>query len=105
MSRSVVGRIEGGESREIAVGVIERVVLAVGGTLDVFLRYQGEALDGMLDEAHAGLVEAVVGRLKALGWEVAVEVTFSRYGERGSIDVFAWHPPTRALAVFEVKSA
>ena len=46
----------------------------------------------------------MVGRLRALGWKVAVEVTFSRYGERGSIDVLAWHPPTRALAVFEVKS-
>ena len=58
----------------------------------------------MLDEGHARLVEAVVGRLRAYGWEVAVEVTFSRYGERGSIDILAWHPPTRALAVFEVKS-
>jgi hypothetical protein len=31
-------------------------------------------------------------------------VSFSRYGERGSIDVLAWHPRRRALAVFEVKS-
>ncbi|MHB8960802.1 MAG: helix-turn-helix domain-containing protein [Candidatus Limnocylindrales bacterium] len=104
VSRPVVGRIESGESREIAVGVLERVVLAAGGSLEVFLRYQGETLDRLLDESHARLVEAVVGRLRALGWEVAVEVTFSRYGERGSIDILAWHPPTRALAVFEVKS-
>lgn len=104
VSRPVVGRIEGGESREIAIGVLEKVVLAAGGSMDVFVRYQGEALDRLLDEAHARLVEAVVGRLRALGWEVAVEVTFSRYGERGSIDVLAWHAETRALAVFEVKS-
>ncbi len=104
VSRSVVGRIENGECREVAIGVLERVVSAVGGTLDVFVRYQGEALDRLLDESHARLVEAVVARLRLLGWEVAVEVTFSRYGERGSIDVLAWHPPTRALAVFEMKS-
>ncbi len=103
-SRSVVGRIENGECREVAIGVLERVVSAVGGTLDVHVRHQGEALDRLLDESHARLVEAVVARLRLLGWEVGVEVTFSRYGERGSIDVLAWHPPTRALAVFEMKS-
>ena len=42
--------------------------------------------------------------LRGLGWDVAVEVSFSRFGERGSIDVLAWHPVRRALAVFELKS-
>jgi hypothetical protein len=33
-----------------------------------------------------------------------VEVTFSVFGERGSIDVLAWHPATRSLVVFEIKT-
>jgi hypothetical protein len=33
-----------------------------------------------------------------------VEVTFSHYGERGSIDVLAFHPTMAALLVVEVKS-
>jgi hypothetical protein len=33
------------------------------------------------------------------------EVTFSRYGERGSIDLLGWHSPTRTLLVVEVKSS
>jgi hypothetical protein len=99
-----VGRIERGESAAIAIGDLDRVVAAVGGTFDVVLRWQGEGLDRLLDEAHASIVEQLVGWLQARGWEVAVEASFSRYGERGSIDVLAWHPGRRALAVFEVKS-
>jgi transcriptional regulator with XRE-family HTH domain len=103
-SRTVVGRIERGESSTVAIGVIDNVVAAVGGSLDVLLRWQGEGLDRLLDEAHAGIVDQLVAWLRAHGWEVAVEASFSRYGERGSIDVLAWHPVQRALAVFEVKS-
>lgn len=103
-SRSVVGRIERGDAGAIAISVVERVAHAAGGSVDLVLRWQGEGLDRLLDEGHARLVEALVSWLRARGWEVAVEVSFSRYGERGSIDLLAWHPARRALAVFEVKS-
>lgn len=33
-----------------------------------------------------------------------VEVTFSRYGERGSIDLLAFHPATGVLLVVEIKT-
>jgi hypothetical protein len=36
---------------------------------------------------------------------VVPEATFNIYGERGSIDVLAFHPATGALLVIEVKSA
>jgi hypothetical protein len=58
----------------------------------------------LLDEAHARLVERVVSLLRETGWEMAVEVSFSVWGERGSIDVFAVHPPTGIVLVVEVKS-
>lgn len=32
------------------------------------------------------------------------EATFSIFGERGSVDVLAWHRPTGSLLVVEVKS-
>jgi hypothetical protein len=35
---------------------------------------------------------------------VAVEVSFAIWGERGSIDVFAFHEPTGIVLVVEVKS-
>ena len=56
-------------------------------TAGIALRWHGEELDRLLDEAHARLVDEVVRRSTVLGWVVAVEVSFSRYGERGSIDV------------------
>ncbi len=42
--------------------------------------------------------------LGAAGWEVAVEASFSIWGERGRIDVLGFHPVTGALVVCEVKS-
>jgi len=104
VSRTQVSRIELGESIAMPIGVLERISTSVGGSLDVFIRFHGEGLDRLLDEEHASLVDAVVTLLRSAGWDVAVEVSFSRYGERGSIDVLAWHPIRLALAVFEVKS-
>src|SRR5829696_10081033 len=57
-----------------------------------------------MDEGHATLVGRAVEMLQSLGWETRSEVSFSVYGERGSIDVLAWHAPTRTLLVVEVKS-
>jgi len=34
----------------------------------------------------------------------AAEVSFAVYGERGSIDIFAWHPARAMLLVVEVKT-
>jgi transcriptional regulator with XRE-family HTH domain len=104
VSRAIVGRVERGERTGLSIDDIDRVAEALGATADLRLSWQGEGMDRLLDEAHARLVDAVVRRLRALGWDVAVEVTFSRYGERGSIDVMAFHPGCRALVVIEVKS-
>ena len=38
------------------------------------------------------------------GWVVEPEVSFSIYGERGIIDVLAWHPTSRILLVIELKT-
>lgn len=46
----------------------------------------------------------LVELLQPLGWVVLNEVTFAVFGERGSIDILAWHPPTRTLLVVEVKT-
>jgi hypothetical protein len=37
-------------------------------------------------------------------WETTIELTFSEYGERGSIDIFGHRRSARAVAVCEVKS-
>ena len=68
------------------------------------LTWQGEGLDRLLDAKHAATVEQVVSILTLAGWLVATEVSFNIYGERGSIDILAFHRTSRVLLVVEVKS-
>ena len=103
-SRSVVSRVERGEVTGTALGTVEAICRVLGADLDLRVRWHGEGLDRLLDEAHAGIVERFIHLLRATGWESAVEVTFNEYGERGSIDVLGWHAARRALLVGEVKS-
>ncbi|HEX5014899.1 MAG TPA: hypothetical protein VFV72_12160 [Candidatus Limnocylindrales bacterium] len=52
------------------------------------------------------MAEHVLRRLAGLPeWVAEPEVTFSIFGERGSIDVLAWHERRRALLIIEVKTA
>lgn len=104
VSRSFVSKVELGKATTADVAKLEAVCRALGADLEVRVRWQGEALDRLLDEAHAEIVERVVGLLSRFGWQTWLEVTFSIFGERGSVDVFAWHPPTRTLLIVEVKS-
>ena len=100
----MVGRIEVGNADAIPVGKLYRVAGALGARTDLRLGWNGEALDRLLDRDHAGLVEAAAERLQSFGWEVAAEVTFWIRGERGSVDLLAWHSSSRVTVVIEVKS-
>jgi hypothetical protein len=102
--RAVVSRIDRGRIQNIQLGELERAAAAIGATLDVRLRWNGEQLDRLLDETHAVVVELVVSTLRASGWDSAVEASFSIWGERGSIDVLAFHPSTAMVLVVEIKS-
>lgn len=104
VSRSFVSKIERGLIRTSDLDRLERMCHVLGAELEVRVRWHGEGLDRLLDEAHAILVDRFVGELRALGWEVAVEVTFNHFGDRGSIDIFGWHAATRSILIVEVKS-
>lgn len=105
LSQSVVSRLEGGAGSRLQVETLERVVAALGARLRVTILANGEDLDRLLDAGHAAIVEHVAAFLVRHGWEVVPEATFSIFGERGSIDILAFHPETGSLLVIEVKSA
>ena len=67
-------------------------------------RWKGAELERLLDEDHSVVVATVARRLEAMGWSAELEVTYSEFGERGSIDVLAIRPFLRAVAVIEVKT-
>ena len=99
-----MSRIERGLIAGMTIRDLDRAAAALGATLEVRLRWNGELLDRLLDEAHAHLVEVIVALLRTTGWEVAVEVSYSIWGERGSIDILAYHRLTGIVLVVEVKS-
>lgn len=104
VSQSLIARIERGGADRVTVRLLERIANALGAGVVVRLDFNGEALDRLLDADHAGLVERVVIALRAAGWTCATEVSFAIDGERGSVDVLAWHQSSGVLLVIEVKS-
>ncbi len=105
LSRSLIASIDRGEIDGVTVGALVRAARALGADVDIRLRWRGEQLDRLVDEAHAAVVEATVVLLRRHGWIVEVEVSFAIWGERGSIDVLAFNPEFGALLIVEVKAS
>src|SRR4051794_7916985 len=105
VSEACVSRVERGRAREVHLDELLRLVEALGGQLDFFVRWQGGELDRLLNARHSALHESVARAFTRLdGWIIAPEVSFAIRGERGVIDILAWHAPTRTLLVIELKT-
>lgn len=104
VSVSSVSRIERGRVAGTAVGVLLRTAAVLDVRVEWSAWWRGGELDRMLNAGHAAMHEAVARDLVTAGWSIAPESTFSIYGERGVIDVLAFHEPTRALLVVELKT-
>jgi len=76
----------------------------LGARVVVRILWRGEDLDRLLDRDHARIVEKTLDLLAREGWLATPEASFNVAGERGSIDILAWHAPARSLLVVEVKS-
>jgi transcriptional regulator with XRE-family HTH domain len=103
-SQALISAIERGHCASVTVAALCRVFAVLGADLDCVVRYRGAELDRLLDERHAAATMAVMPLLRDRGWRVATEVSFNHYGDRGSIDLLAYHPPTRTAMVVEVKT-
>jgi transcriptional regulator with XRE-family HTH domain len=104
VSRSIESLIERGRCEETSVRTVRRIASILGVSVTLTARWRGAEMAKLLDEAHAALVGSVAERLTAAGWAVRPEHTFSIWGERGSIDVLAWDPASRALLCVECKT-
>jgi hypothetical protein len=103
VAQQTVSLLERGMADGSTLRTIQKVAAPLGITVDLVLRWKGPELDRLIDARHARLVKAVVSRLGP-DWSVGAEYTFNHYGDRGSVDVLAWHAGARALLLIEVKS-
>ena len=82
-----------------------RIVEALGGRLALQIQWQGGDLERVINARHSALHESLARSFLALpDWVLAPEVSFSIRGERGVIDILAWHAATRTLLVIELKT-
>ena len=104
VTRSTISDVERGRVAGLPLATIRRIFAAVDAGFEGTVQWRGAGLDRLLDARHASLIAARVVRLKDGGWEPSVEVSYSIYGERGSIDVLGAQASVRAVLVEEVKS-
>src|SRR5947207_6458369 len=105
-SRATVSRVERGHIGSVSVDALRRVAAALDLRIDPTPRWRGGELDRLLNREHSALGEDVARRFEGHpGWTFAPEVSFAVYGERGVIDLLAWHAAQGMLAIVELKTA
>jgi transcriptional regulator with XRE-family HTH domain len=105
LSPSFVSRAERGRLGVCSLDALRKLAGALDIRLEVLPRWRGSELDRLLNARHSALADDAVRWLASFdGWLVKPEVSFSIYGERGVIDLVAWHPGRRALLVIELKT-
>ena len=104
VSASAISRIERGHLDEVTWAVIARTCAALEIRLDLRPNWRGFEGDRLLDSDHAAIVEFIVRTLMEHGWRTIVEYTFNHFGDRGSVDIVAWHDTATALLIIEVKT-
>jgi transcriptional regulator with XRE-family HTH domain len=106
VSQATISRVERGHVDKLSLETIRRIAKALDIKVDLVARWRAGDLDRLLNARHSALHEAVAVWFRAghPEWILAPEVSFSIYGERGVVDILAWHPARRALLVIEMKT-
>jgi len=104
ISRSSYSEIERGMIQRVGLGKLRSVAAVFEVRLVLEPRWRGAALDRLLGSRHASMSEAVSRRLIDAGWIVRPEVSFNHFGERGVVDLVAWHEATRTVLLIELKT-
>jgi len=102
----VISRLERGAIESMSLGTLLRVARGLDVQITITARSRGADLDRLVHAGHASLHESVARWFgtELPTWVLEPEVTFSIYGERGIIDILAWHAGRRALLVIELKT-
>lgn len=104
VSQTTVSRLERGHLGRLSLVAIRGVLAALDIRLDLAPRWRGGEADRLIDADHAQLVGAGADLVSGYGWEVVPELTYSVFGERGSIDLVALDRASRTAVMFEMKT-
>jgi transcriptional regulator with XRE-family HTH domain len=105
VSRQLLSSIERGDLDHVSLLKLRALAQVLGARVDLLLRWRGADLDRLVSGRHAAMQEAAARQFASLaGWDFAQEVSHSIYGERGIIDLLAWHAERRAILVVELKT-
>jgi transcriptional regulator with XRE-family HTH domain len=106
VSPATISRLERGHPGSLTLDIIRRVASALDVRVDLVPRWRAGDLDRLLNAKHSQLHELVARWFadELPAWVVAPEVSYAIYGERGVIDIVAWHPGRRAILVIELKT-
>jgi transcriptional regulator with XRE-family HTH domain len=104
VSDSTVSRVERGDLASLSLDVLRRVARVLEARIDVSVWSRAGDIERVADRRHAELVDNLIIALTAAGWVARPEVSFNLRGERGLVDIVAWHPDTRTVLVIEVKT-
>ena len=105
VSHGTVSLVERGHGEQLSLVTARRVTSALDIRLEYVAWWRGGDLDRLLSRRHSCLADDVAGFLLSQpGWTVEPEVSFSIYGERGSVDQLAWHADSASLLIIELKT-
>lgn len=106
VSQATISRLERGHPGSLSLDTIRRIAATLDIRVDLIARWRAGDLDRLVNARHSGLHEVVAAAFKTRlpDWVLAPEASFSIFGERGAIDLLAWHPGCRALLVIELKT-
>ncbi len=106
VSASTISRVERGHPGSLSLDMIRSIGAALDVRVELIGRWRAGDLDRLLNARHSALHDEVARmfRDRLPEWILAPEVSFSVYGERGIIDIVAWHPGRRVLLIIELKT-
>ncbi len=97
VSQTVISKLERGRLESVGLETLRRVAVELDVSITINANWHGGQGDRLLDRAHAAIVDRVIDILRTEGWDVTPEFSFNHFGDRGSVDILAWHPGQRIL--------
>ncbi len=88
----------------MAIQDVRRICSSLDLRLDLVPRWRGGDLDRLISDRHARMHDLTGPLLSARGWSRWPEVSFAVFGERGVIDLLAWHATRRTILIIELKT-